>query len=172
MRNIFLALIILTSLFAGKAAFAGPDDLAYFKQFLYQKENISDDPDFPEYQYRMVMTKWNHMVQMPDGRYLNPYVNLYMYEDGTFLLTYKENYFQTPDSQQFMPGPCQKITGKWSVPGTQLILEGVGHADRAFENGKNSLLLTYEKNLNSEGLAGQSVTAELGYSNTDMIFCF
>lgn len=168
----FVLISLLFATMIGAKSFAGADDLAYFQQFLYQKENTSDDPDFPEYQYRYVMTKWNDMVQMPDGRYLNPAVSLYMYADQTFLLVYKENYFQTPDSQQFMPGPCKKITGNWSVPDKQLVLEGVGHADRATSNGNHAMLITYEKDLGSPGLTGHTVNAELGYSNTDMIFCF
>lgn len=153
-------------------ASAGPADLAYFKEFIYKKENISDDPDFPEYQYRFLMTTWNDMVPLADGRYMNPGGSIYLYEDGTFLFTYRENYFEKPDAQQFIPGPCKKITGKWSVPDTKLVLEGVGSAERATVDGFNGIRLTYEKDLHSPGLKNHAVDASYAFSNTDMIFCF
>lgn len=163
---------LLFTIISGSIAQAGADDLEYFKQFIYRKEEVGNDPDFPEYQYRYLMMKWNDMVQMPDGRYLNPSVSIRMYEDQTFLMVYKENYFQTPDSQQFMPGPCKKITGKWSVPDKQLMLEGVGYADRSQDEfGGLGIKLTYTQNLNSPGLQGHSVIGGMGYGmETD--FCF
>jgi len=161
--SLFLSLAVLMSWSSQSSA--DENDLAYFKQFIYAKESIGNDPDFPQYQYRFIVTKWNDMVQMPDGRYLNPSVSIFLYDNGTFLMTYKENYFETPTSTQFSLGPCRKIEGKWSVPEKQLVLEGVGRADRAFVDGKNALDLIYDVNLNSQGLKDHHVESSYGYAN-------
>ncbi len=161
--------LALMTIFTFSNVHAGDDDLAYFKQFLFQKENISDDIDFPEYQYRFVMTYWNDKVQLPDGRWLNPNLDVRLYEDGTFVAYYRENYYQNSTDLSFLPGPCKKMTGKWSVPGLQLILEGIGYADRAIVENKNALKITYDTDIISK-ITGHSVEASLGYSNTDQVF--
>lgn len=161
--SLFVSFAILMSV--SSSSFADENDVAYFKQFIYVKESIGNDPDFPQYQYRFISPKWNDMVPMSDGRYLNPSVSIFLYENGTFMMTYKENYFETPTSTQFMPGPCRKIEGKWSVPQKQLVLEGVGRADRALVDGKNAMELIYDVNLNSAGIKDHHVEASYSYGN-------
>lgn len=155
-------------------SFAAPSDKAYFEQFLYEKENTSDDPDFPTYQYRFLMSQWNYKFQRPDGKWVSPDMSLFLYADGSYLAIYKENYFNKPDDMQFTPGPCTKITGKWNVPDKMLMINDFAEGDKAFIENKNALTMTFTKNLTSEGLQGKKINFTHGYSNygPDEAFCF
>jgi hypothetical protein len=157
---------------SGSQSFAGPEDLAYFKQFLFKKENVSDDPDFPSYQVRFLMSTWNDKIPMANGKYLNAHGNLYLYENGTFVFRYSENYFDTPDANQFTPGPCKKLSGHWSVPDKNLVLDGIGYGERAMVDNFHAVRFTYTQDLHSPGLKGHSVNFAYGFSNTEEIFCF
>ncbi|MGZ5279783.1 MAG: hypothetical protein ACXWC9_07575, partial [Pseudobdellovibrionaceae bacterium] len=64
--------VLLLVLVFNLQALAADADLDYFKQFLFQKEMIGNDPDFPRYNYYFLMTAWNDKTPMPDGRYLRP----------------------------------------------------------------------------------------------------
>lgn len=173
-----MPLLILIASFAiigfSHPSFAGPTDKAYFEQFLYQKENTSDDPDFPTYQYRFLMSQWNYKFQRPDGKWVGPDLSLFLYADGTYLAIYKENYFDQPDSMQFMPGPCQKIYGKWNVPDKILMINDFAEGDKAFIDNKNAMTITFTKNLTSEGLQGKKINFTHGFANygPDEAFCF
>lgn len=158
----FIVLILLA--FAAHA-FAFDDSAEYFEQFTYVKESISEDPDFPQYQYRFVSTKFDDKIPMADGRYLNPSVSLFVNPDSSFVVTYKENYFESLTSTTFMPGPCRKIEGKWKVDKEQLVLEGFATAVKAIVDNKNALEITYEKDIVSAGLKGHKVTATYAYAN-------
>jgi|GEM_PF-4325757 len=169
---VFIIATFLVSFGYGLKASAGTADVEYFKQFLYKKENTSSDPDFPSYQHRFLMTTWNDMIRRPDGKYLNPVSNLFMYEDGTFILIYKENYFDNPNGGSFFPGPCKKIQGRWSVPDKTLVLEGLGIGERTTIHGSQGVRLTYQRDIHSPQLKGHSVDAGYGISNFGEAVCF
>src|SRR5205085_242215 len=143
MKKVVFAVLLVMGL--GIAAEAGDADLAYFKSFLFKKESTSNDPDFPSYQYRYLM------ADMDSGKFVNeegktviPWSNIYLYEDGTYLLEYKEMYEWTMSNGQtgIMPGPCQKIEGKWSVPETLLALDDLATGDRFFEDSQHKVKAT------------------------------
>ena len=141
------------------------DSPEYFAQFFYVKESIGNDPDFPQYQYRFVTTQYDDKIQMVDGRYLNPSVSLFLNENHTFSVTYKENYFQNLNDTFFMPGPCRKIEGTWNIQEGRLVLDGFGSAVKDFVDNKNALEITYEKNIISANLQGHKVKAAFAYAN-------
>lgn len=152
---------------------AGDADFEYFKQFLYREESVGSDPDFPEYQYRYLMSDYNApLIPMADGRYLKARTEIQLFANGTYKALYNEYIFEKPDAMQFMPGICKVITGKWSVPDKLLVMEGLGVADRAILSGVYGVSLTYAQDYSTSGLKGHTTNFNFGYSMDPDIRCF
>jgi hypothetical protein len=154
-------LLIVLTLVCGLLAQAAPADLAYFQQFTFKKVPIGNDPDFPDYNYHFLGTDMvTIMVPMQNGRFFSPTANIFLYDDGTYLIRYRENIFENPDDQFWFPGVCKNITGQWSVPGKVLVMEGVGIGERAvIWNNQNGVRITFDQDLGSSGLIGKTVEA-------------
>lgn len=163
LKIIFLFMIVLGAL----KAFAAPDDTAYFNQFLFRKENTSQDPDFPTYSYRYLMSEYKFVYQLPNGKYVGPRVALILLADGTFWMEYAEFYLNSPDDQQFDIGPCKRIQGNWSVPTNKLQLADFAAGDRATVDSVNAVVLNFTKDMASPGLTNVPMKLSMGFSDFD-----
>ncbi|MBC7397357.1 MAG: hypothetical protein H7333_07925 [Bdellovibrionales bacterium] len=164
------------------AAFAGPGDLDYFKQFLYKEENSSTDPDFPNIIYRYLMMS---DLKFVNSRGENVIANgvIQMFADGHFVFVYhemKEMVFPgsppgTPPG--LVPAGCKTFEGKWSVPEALLVLPGVGSGVKdymATQYPPEAVKVTFEKDYLSAGLKDRAATFFYGQSNfgNEAQFCF
>jgi hypothetical protein len=165
-------LTLVTQLFSFSAS-AGPDDLAYFKQFLFAKENSSSDPDFPQYQYRYLMA--NPTFVNSKQQKVMAGITLILYPDGTAEYTYRELIETTPPMAR--PNGCKTFQSKWSVPDTSLVLEKIGTGARGYladQYPPQTVKVTFDQNFISDGLKGMSVDFTYGTANTEHgnQFCF
>ncbi len=172
LKGILLALLTCLSI----QSTAAPDDEAYFRQFLYRKENLSNDPDFPNYIHRFLMSDYNIKFRRSDGQYIRPLALLLLLDNGKFWLGYKEHVFKNPDDLVFFPGACKIIQGAWSVPDRQLYIENIAVGDRLLFRGQNAVSIVFSQNISSDGLAGLPLATSLGGSNVNpsemQNFCF
>jgi hypothetical protein len=155
-------------------AHAGPTDRAYFEQFLYKEEDISTDPDFPQIQYRYMSGQSDVKTQIADGRYVALWVDVALYQDGTYEMQYREMYFQKPTDTSFIPGRCHSILGKWDVPNTQLEIDNYFVGDPLLYSGQNAVQITMKKEIVSPEMVGKTVRMLLAYSNVSLkqMMCF
>ena len=177
-----ISLILLFTNLHIVPSFAGPGDLAYFKQFLYKEENVSTDPDFPSviYQYLMMSD-----LKFVDAAGKNVIANgvIQMFADGHFVFVYKEmKEMVFPGSPpgtppQLFPNGCKTFEGKWSVPEALLMMGGIGSGARDYDATQyppEAVKVTFEKDYLSAGLQGKSATFFYGQSNfgNEAQFCF
>lgn len=170
MKKLFILLTIAVSwdwMLSGAWSYAGPQDVDYFKQFLYRVEKFEEDPDNPIVQYRFLMNGMGEKIPLADGRTLLASVKVFMQENQKFLMIYDEAFLtRLPGGQEgFMPGQCKEIEGNWSVPDTQLVIEDLALGDRAIERSENKVKLTFSRDIVTAGLKGSSTVMSLGYSN-------
>lgn len=176
MKKPVLLLLVLALQCLGVTAKA-ESDIEYFKQFLYRAESIGDDPDFPTYQYRFLMATMTE-IQLPNGKSVMPDITLFLLEDGTYKMLYKENVLmpKNPDgTRPFLPGRCRALTGSWTVPGASLLLDQVATGGRNFSGNKNRVALKLNADLDNPGMAGREIVLDYAYSNSgidDNRFCF
>lgn len=169
MKNIFLALFLLLSSWAH-----ANESYDYFKQFLYQVEVDSTDPESPITSTRYVMSQWDKKIPLESGDKLNPSFSLFLLPEDKFVVYYRENIFPKGSDTTFYPRGCKKVEGTWSVPADRLILPGVGYAEKAIVQGKNGMSLVLTEKIISQEAVGAQTNAELGFSNQtiDQQFCF
>jgi len=139
------------------------DDRAYFEQFIYKVENISDDPDFPEYQYRSLLSDSTLRVATADGKNLMLWINLYLLENGTFKLIYKENVMQ--DNGGFFPNGRREINGNWDVRDTTLVVGEIATGIRHFSDNRNQVLIKFNLPIISKEVVNIDINFDYGYSN-------
>lgn len=164
--------ILLTQIFSF-SSFAGPDDLSYFKQFLFTKENMSNDPDFPQYQYRYLMA--NPTFVNSKQQKILAGISLILYPDGSVEYTYREMIEMKPPMA--MPNGCKTFQTKWSVPDALLVLDKIGSGGRGYladQYPPQTVKVTFDQNFISDGLKGMSVDFTYGIANTEHAnqFCF
>lgn len=162
-KFLLAAILLVTSI----STHAGPDDTAYFNQLLFRKDDIGNDPDFPTYSYRFLMSKYNFLFQRDDGKYVNPMISVLLYPDGTYWMEYRENYLNTPDDTQFEMGPCKRSKGTWSVPNDKLELGDFAIGSRELVDGRNGISFSFTKNILSNGIMKAPMTMGLGFSDFD-----
>ncbi|MFZ3229706.1 MAG: hypothetical protein WA160_05850 [Pseudobdellovibrio sp.] len=164
LSKFFLPLLIVLNVIAANAS---SDDEDYFNQFLFQKENLSDDPDFPNYIFHYIVSKYDIKFQRNDGVFVNPLVSLMLFPDKTFWLEYRENYFTNPDDHSFYPGPCLRQTGTWKVTDKQLEIDTYAIGNRHMSNSQNGIVINFLKDMKSPGLTQIPLETSLGSGNSD-----
>ena len=142
-------------------------DLAYFEQFLFKKEDVSDDPDFPEYQFRYLMQGLPIKFKSPTGEDRSAMLEIGLYADGTFKAVYKENK-ELPNGG-FFPDGCQDISGKWDVVNSKLELRENGmlfaEGVKAFVDNNHGIDISYKQNRITTLPASVKPNMTLGYTN-------
>lgn len=140
MRAILLlsAVIILSTSFL---TFAGPDDEAYFRQFLFRKVNLEKDQDFPpRYRYYSIAHDMPFEIAYPNGDKLTVLFNLYLNEDGTWDAMYTD--FIKPagyrEGDSLAIRTCSVTRGTWLVPDKELVI--VNEAGETIYNGERSIV--------------------------------
>jgi hypothetical protein len=160
-------LIVLSSL-----SFAS--DRAYFEQFLYLEENISDDPDFPQLQYRYLVNGKDIRFTSEDGSTRFANFALALFPNGTYKMVYKEMYVF--DNGGFAPYVCKVLNGVWDVPNDRLEIDSdLAFAGRFSESGTNKVLLRFNRAISSSAITNIDFVLDYTYSNagTDLSFrCF
>ncbi len=156
---------------AGVFPLLGGDDEAYFRQFLFQKETSDDGDGEIHVQWRFLMG--SKEIQITPNELLSAQVNVFLMEDGTSDIIYREMFKVRADENSEWRydlrrgGICPAVvSGKWTVPGKQLMLDDVAVGDRTIEHSQNAVLVTFAKAILSPALAGQSVVLSYGYSNS------
>ncbi len=165
----FIFLLCFTFL---PSAYSAP--IEYFEQFFYRKDSIGSDPDFPKYNYRAVLSKFDApKIQMKNGKFIKLLVNLAIYPNLTFHLHYQEWIYDTDTSSHFFPGVCRIVRGNWKHEDGQLFFDQALRAEEHFADGKNALKLTFTHAIGSEDAVNKSTTASLGYTDRDpeQYFC-
>lgn len=176
MIKLLLAFTFLV-LNASTPAQAADEDLEYFKQFMYRVETDNSDPDFPESSYHFLMTQWDFDIPIGNKQSLNTPMTIYMFEDGTFKMQYRENII-TEGQSSFYPKACRIVNGKWSVPDTKLVLTMANGAvlaegARHFDNGKHEVLFTFVNYIVSAELKGQTISGGTAQGSPhETAFCF
>jgi hypothetical protein len=158
---------ILVSLFSLNIN-AAEVDFEYFKQFLYQDEVDNSDPDFPNHQYRWLMSHYDLKISLDADHDLNPVISLFLLPDGHYKMVYKENIFDKKNANSFMPGKCKIIEGRWDVPDTNLLIDNLAYGTRHLENNQNAVMLYFKQNIFSPVLQGAPISMSLGFGNYDI----
>ncbi|MDA8793148.1 hypothetical protein N9N67_07875 [Bacteriovoracaceae bacterium] len=91
----------------------------YYEQFLLKKENVSDDPDFPEYIYRFLGNGLAKKVEINGKKYSITYT-LGLNKDGSYKGKYQE--FYHPNEQDFYLHKCIELRGEWDVHAGDLLI--------------------------------------------------
>jgi hypothetical protein len=143
-------------------------DREYFKQFLYQDKVDNSDPDFPKHEYRWLMSPYNLKIPLDADHDLNPWISLFLLEDGHYKMVYKENIFDKKNPDSFMPGACKVIEGRWDVPEKELNLDNLASGTRHFENNQNAVMLFFKQNIVSNVVQGVPISMTLGFGNYDI----
>lgn len=146
-------------------AHAAPEDEAYFRQFLYSVENTSEDPDYPSYQYRFLMSDFEFKYEVEPGVFVRPSVDLFLHDDHTYVGTFSEFYEDAQGNS--IPGRflhCTKLRGEWNVPQTELMLPDFLSGARTLYERRNAIEATFLAD-RLPTLAGRKVVLDLGYSN-------
>lgn len=168
MKKILVSFLVLLSVIA----FAS--DRAYYEQFFYAEENVSDDPDFPAYQYRWLQSGLGVNFTAANGKKMNVSVDIAMYPDGTYKMKYREN--ELYDNGTFWQTTCKEVNGKWDVPADRLELDGdLAFGFRHFANETNQVKLKMNQVLGSSEVKDLDLPLELGYSNAPadiLLKCF
>ncbi len=177
-----MSVLLLLAQLHAPTSFAGDDDLAYFKQFLFAEESIGSDPDFPQVQYRYLMMN-DFTFKTPDQKTVHASASLQMFPDGHTVVVYREMIEMvfpgspagTPPS--LMPNGCKTFQGTWSVPDTQLIASDFGTGTRdyvATMYPPQAVKINFGENFISQGLQGSAATFYYGISNvaSETDFCF
>lgn len=166
----FLALVlVLCSLtVASQNANAGPDDLAYFKQFLYRVDADTSDPDFPEYTYFHLGTFWNFKIPLSTTHYMTIPTAFYLNDNRTYEASYKEQLWKNDDT--WMPGSkCLKFTGTWGVPDKTLLIykdgEVIAEGVRSTWSGQHAVTFTFHKAIINPAIVGKVVQATIVQGN-------
>ena len=176
MINIFASLSLIAALVFSPSAFAGQEDLEYFKQFIYVVDTDNSDPDFPTSSHHFVMTKYDHQIPISATQFITQTFTLYMLDDGTYKAYHREN-LHTVGQDWFIPKGCRVLVGNWSVPETKLILTLDGKtliaADRYIESGQHAMMFTFHQSIISPELKGQTISAGAAQGTAmDDNFCF
>ncbi len=140
----------------------------YFEQFLFKKEDVSDDPDFPEYIYRYLMSGLQIDFVNAAGEKMGAKLQIGLFEDGTFRAVYDEIKY-LDDNGGFFPAGCKEITGTWDVPNDELELfhegKNVFVGSKHFEENEHRVLTTLVSPILSNEAIKLSFSLSLGYTN-------
>ncbi|MDP7321541.1 MAG: hypothetical protein QF441_13095 [Bacteriovoracaceae bacterium] len=147
-----------------------PDHSAYFNQFLFKKENVSEDPDFPETQFRFLMIGLPRIFKDEDGNKRSVTLEIGLFKNATFKSLYRENKFI--NDTNFFPAGCKEIAGTWKVIGDKIELVSNGIiffvGERFFKDEKHMILFHIKEKILSELPANvERVDLSLGYTNTE-----
>jgi hypothetical protein len=115
----------------------------YWAQFLYRKA-AKLEHHFPSTRY-----------YVPIGQSgLEASLALYPRADGSFTADYTE--MRRVDAMQHEHVNKRSLSGRWTIDGSALKLEGIGRARAASYNGQPAMMLTFDRDLHTPGLAGKT----------------
>lgn len=164
---LIISLALFFSCF-GSSSFAAPEDLEYFKQFLYQHNIDDSDPDFPKHEYRWLMSQYDFKIPLDDEHEMAPRVSLFLLENGTYKMVYDEFIFEKKDPTRFVPGYCKVIEGRWDVPDKNLELGSLALGERYMVYDQHAVLLKFQESINRSVLKGAAIPMSLGFGNYDI----
>lgn len=162
-----LAVTFFTT-FLGSFSFAAPEDLEYFKQFLYQHNIDTSDPDFPQHEYRWLMSQYGYRIPLDEEHEMEPNISLFLLGDGAYKIVYNEYIFEKKDPTRFVPGTCKVIEGRWDVPDKNLELGPLAFGERVMVHDQHGVLLKFKENINRPGLKEAALPMSLGFGNYDI----
>ncbi len=141
----------------------------YFNQFLFKEEDVSDDPDFPEVQYRFLMSGLHREFVSQEGEKRGLVLQIGLFEDKSFKALYKEIKFIN-DNGNFFPAGCKEISGNWFVENNKLVLVDNGivvfSGEKFFSDDKHAVLFNQHMDYISVlPKAVKKVDLTLGYTN-------
>ena len=108
MKRLLLTFVFSIALFS----WADDSNLAYFKQFLYQKVSYQPDPDFPAaitHQYVSDNEEAQQTHPTGDGRWYKLDYALFLYENGTYDLVYQEFIYRSKNSPFHSLHHCEEV---------------------------------------------------------------
>jgi hypothetical protein len=166
--------LMFALIFTGGKAFAGPDDEAYFRQFLFQKITDVSDPDFPNISYHWLMAGFPFSVELNSTQDLIIQFSVFLYDNGTFNIMYKD-FVQDKGATFFFPRACYQIGGLWSVPDKVLILknqngEVIMEGRRHQEYGQHRVLFLMTSGFPQSEVRGVNESFGLGQSQQEPYF--
>ncbi|WP_413290019.1 hypothetical protein [Bdellovibrio sp. HCB337] len=166
MKKFLMAIVLFASTLtvAPLVHAADADDLAYFKQFIFEETIDDADPENVTTSTRYLMSEWDAKTKLPNGDELGINASLLLYQDFTFDLVYQESLFKA-GSPGFFPGACKAIKGTWSVQGGRLVVPGFGYLERALWHGQNAASLTITDVVISDAAKDFKTTMNFGFSN-------
>ena len=167
MKKFLAALIVLASL----AAYAA-SDIEYYKQFLFVEENSSEDPDFPEYQYRFLMSEdVGAKFVGADGKTRLAQMDIALYDNGTYRMKYRESVIM--DNGGFYQETCKDMSGTWAVPADRLEFDqDLMFGARHFSDNKNKIKVNLAQTIKSPEVKALNLILDYGYSNAPVEILF
>jgi hypothetical protein len=163
-------LLILIQLFFLFGSFA--NDRAYFEQFIFKMENMSDDPDFPTYQYRYLMSDGQQKIRRADGKEIMTWVSLFLKSDGQYKIHYREHLLNNDGG--FFPNGCKVIDGEWDVVNGELRIGDIAVGVKHFQDNQHHVMIKFTKSLITPEVVGVNNSYGYGFSNMseDQAICF
>lgn len=175
MKKLIYAFVVLSGLFLNHAALAAADDEAYFRQFLYRREDENNDPDFPpKYRYYILVSSIPFDVPLASGETLKAWFDIKLNGDGTFEQVYRDYLLPVghrPDDP-YGERQCVKSAGTWSVPGTELEMRDSGGklifiGARDFVQGRNAIRFSFTDAFLAQELHGVSHAFVMAQGDTE-----
>lgn len=166
-----LLLFVLMAPLLAPVAYAGPDDEDYFKQFLFHRDPVGSDPDYPAYVYWLLDSDYPSRVPIGNNKELILMTSFEFNSDHTYKMRYTDGIGDV-GSDTWYPRNCKATSGTWSVPTQSLILKDAAgipflQGDRLLKDGKNEVLLTYLPTFPVAELRGQQTSYGMAQSQTD-----
>jgi hypothetical protein len=145
------------------------EGLEYFEQFLFSKEDISDDPDFPEFQYRYLMSGLHKDFLNDSGERKGAKLSIGLFKDGSFRAVYDEIKYN--DNGGFFPAGCKELSGEWDVDNSKLILTSNGvvlfSGAKHFQDNQHMIMINLKESILSSEALGLNFDSSLGYTNSE-----
>lgn len=168
MKKILAALLVVASL----TAIAVDSDIEYYKQFLFAEENASDDPDFPEYQYRFLMSEdIGAKFVGADGKTRLAQMDVALYDNGTYRMKYRESVIMANGG--FYQETCKDMSGTWAVPADRLEFDKtLMFGARHFSDQRNKVKVNLAQTIKSPEVKNLNIILDYGYSNAPVEILF
>jgi hypothetical protein len=158
----FILLLILCVSSAVKA-----ESLAYFKAFFDREEEITHDPEYPEYEYVNPKNDIYQMKKTGANTGIGLAINLSLSESGKYAFwLLKIDHRWKNNSREIRFGKCKAYNGKWHYKEGKLFLGNDVVLEAAYVDGLNMMKATFLDAKRPQGTEGLDIFLNDGSIDT------